>query len=312
MFLRSSDFHGEGPRSRFDWPGATLSIGILIAVLMALSNGPQLGWSSPPIIGALIAAALLALAFVRLEVRSPSPMLDLRLFKRRAFSAQVLASSMSFVGSMAIVFLMPFYIQAVLGYSPGQMGLIMVPGSLVVVLLAPLSGRLSDRYGKRGFMVGGLLIASAGLFLLSRLTVHSSLAMVIGGMVVLRGGAGIFESPNLSSIMSTVTQERYGIVSALVNLVRNASNITSIAIGTAIVTATMASMGYPPSLGAVAGADAGEDALRAFTDGMRTAFAVLTFSLLIGAAASLVKGRPEIPEIASPAPSPQAAGASED
>ena len=295
----------DGHTSVFDWPGAALSTGALVSFLIGMTAGPQVGWTSPLVIGAMLLFAGLMAAFILWELRAPTPMMDLRLFKRRLFALGVLASFISFLGTGSARFLMPFYLQAVLGYTPGQIGLIFMPPALAMVVVGPISGRLSDRYGWRIFNVGGLLLSVTGLFMLGALNESSSLGLVMAGLIILIGGNGIFGPPNNSSILSGVEPSKYGVVSGFLNLVRNSANVTSTALATAIVTATMASMGYPATLGAVSEADAA-GIFGAFTSGLRLAFLIMGGVLFAGIVASMVKGgRPsEAPAQIDEAPRP--------
>jgi len=284
----------DATRPAFDWLGATLSTSILVTFLLAMSMGPRLGWGSLTIVAAFVGAVLFLVGFVWWELKATSPMLDVRLFGRKLFSIGVAASFISFVGMSSVRFLMPFYLQAVLGYSPRQTGLIIVPAALTMVIMGPLGGRLSDRYGWTKFNVGGLLLSATGLFLLSRLTVDSSVTLVILAIVVQSSGTGVFNAPNNSSILSAVEPERYGVISAFLNLVRNSGNVTSIAIATAIVTGVMASMGYLPSLAEVS--ETGDTGLlSAFTSGMTMSYLWMSGLVLAGAALSVLKGaRPRV------------------
>ncbi len=290
IILDNRLFPRPSQRPKFDWLGAALSVGALIALLMAITSGPRIGWESPAISAAAVAFVALLAAFIWWELRTPSPMLDVRLFRQRLFALGVTASFISFLGSTVIMFLMPFYIQSVRGYSPSQLGLIMVPNALAMIVVGPLSGRLSDRFGWRKFAIGGLIISTTGLFLLSRITETTPLAYVMGAMILQSAGLGIFNSPNNSAILSTVDQSRFGVVSALVQLVRNSANVTSIAVTTAIVTATMASMGYQPSLDAVSEVGS-EGVLGAFTSGLRTAYWVMGGLVLAAVGLSIVMSR---------------------
>lgn len=276
-------------RSAFDWPGAALSTSVLVTFLAAMSNGSKLGWSSPPIIVALLGIVIVLGVFVWWELRTPTPMLDVRLFGRRLFSLGVVASFISFIGISSVRFLMPFYLQAVLGYSPRQIGLIVVPSALTMMLTGPLGGRLSDRYGWTMFNVGGLMLSAAGLLVLSRITEQTSVGLIVAAMVIQSSGSGIFQAPNNSAILSTVEQSRYGVVSGFLNLVRNSANVTGIALATAVVTAIMALQGFSPSLAVVS--DSGDTGiLTAFTAGLRTAYLAFGVLVLVGAVLSLLKG----------------------
>lgn len=284
----------------FDWLGAVLSTGVLVTLLLSLTNGHRFGWTSPTIIGTSIGFAVLLIAFVWWELRFSNPMLDLRLFKRKILTLGVSAAFFNFLGSSAVLLLMPFYLQGVLGFGPRSAGLLVMPGALLMSLMGPISGTLSDRFGWRLFTVGGMGSIAAGLFVLSRLDEGSSLALVIPGLILVSGGQGLFFSPNSSSVLSAVELERYGIVSALLNLVRNGSNIISLAMATAIVTATMGSLGFEPSLDAVRESTQ-SGVQHAFSLGLRNAFLTMMGLLIIGMAISVVKTeKAQAPTAASP------------
>jgi EmrB/QacA subfamily drug resistance transporter len=276
LILDGSVFARDTQRPKFDWLGATLCAGALVALMLGLTYGYRIGWASPLILATLIGFAVMAASFILWELHTPSPMLDLRLFKRSVFSLGVSAGFLTFVGGSSVRFLMPFYLQGVLNLTPAWVGLILVPNALCTIFLGPISGRLSDRYGWRTFTVAGLAISAAGMFLLAAVTENSSLWLVIGGMVVQSSGMAIFFSPNNSSVISAAENTRYGVVSALVGVTRNSGNVISIAVSTAIVTITMASMGYAASLDAVA------EAPHAFVSGMRRAYIVLGLLLVLG------------------------------
>ena len=291
VVLDKHRFASDSQRSRFDWLGATLSAASLIALLLAVTTGPRTTWASPFVIGSLFACVVLLSSFIWWELRTSTPMLDLRLFKRRLLSLGVLAAFISFLTSSSARFLMPFYLQSVRGYSPSQTGLILVPNAVAMVVMGPLGGRLSDRYGWRKFNVLGMVQTATGLFLLARVTETSPLGLAIGGMMLAQGGMAMFEPSNNSSILATVEQGRYGVISGLLHLARNAGDVMSIAVSTAIVTAMMASMGYAPSLDVVSGAGGG-DVIHAFNSGLRTAYLIMGSIALVGAVmAFLKKGR---------------------
>ncbi len=278
----------DSHRSGFDWFGAALSTGILMVFLLAASSGRASGWISPAMLVAVFSLVALLTTFIWWELRCSSPMLDLRLFKSRTFSFGVSANFLNFFGSSAILFLTPFYLQQVLGYSAAESGLVVVPSAICLAVLSPLAGRLSDRYGWRLFTVGGLALAATGLFLLSRLDEGSSLPLVVLAMMFQGAGMGVFYTPNSSSILSVVERESYGVVSSFLNLVRNAGNLTSIAVATAIVTTTMADLGFEPSLEMTpAGGAVGVS--HAFILGMQNSYLMMMGLLLVGMAVSIFK-----------------------
>ena len=179
-------------------------------------------------------------------------MLDVTLFRHPVFAVGVAASTISFMSISSVRFLMPFYLQAVLGYSPGAVGLVLVPAAFAMILMGPLGGRLSDRYGWTPFNVGGLALSAAGLFALSRATETSPIGLIVLGTVTQSvGDPASSTRPNNSSILSVVDRSSYGAMSGFLNLVRNSANITGIAVATTIVVTVMGAEGFEPSLAAV-------------------------------------------------------------
>lgn len=288
----------DAGKPEFDWLGAVLSAGAMALFLVAIGNshqildditeGRQLGRVSHFVIAGIPAAAVLLGGFIWWELRARGPMLDLKLFKNAMFALGIAAASTSFLGVYSMFFLMPFYLQGVLGYSVGKSGLILAVFSVVMIVVGPISGRLSDRYGTRAFKVTGMVLTAAGLLLFSRLTETSPLALMMPGMIAIGVGVGMFGPPNVSSILSTVAPPRYGVVSGLLAMFRNAFSVVSIVMATTIVTSAMAAKGYPASLDAVSDTvDLG--LLRAFASGMRLDFLIVGCLLLAGAAMSMVK-----------------------
>ena len=281
--------YGTGSAPSFDWIGAGLSSGALISFLLAMTNGYRIGWSSPPIAAGFAAALVLLLAlFLWWERRTTDPILDLDLFRSRMFSLAISARALSFLSGSSIFFLMPFYIVQVLGYPASRAALMMVPGSIGMAVIGPLSGRLSDRVGTRWPAVLGLALSAASLAILSQLEVDSHWSHVAIAMVLSGSGFGFFSSPNTSAVMGAVPRQRYGIVSAFLNLTRTGSNVIGIAAATTIVSVTMVSMGYAPVLGeAVSGS--GGTAL-AFVSGFKLTFLLALSGVGLALVLTLMRG----------------------
>ena len=291
----------QGSSTRFDWLGAGLSALTLIILLLAMTNGHRFGWTSPIIMLGMFSFVALLGSFVWWELRTSNPMLDLRLFRGRTFSFGVSAAFLSFLGTSATFVLTPFYLQGVLGFSAATSGFAMVSSAVGLTLGGLISGVLSDRYGWRPFTVGGLAVCATGVFLFSLLTDQSSLVFVIAALFLINVGSGTFYSPNASSVLGSVGTASYGVVSGLLNLTRNGAGIISLAMSTAIITATMASLGFEPSLDVVretTGAAVGQ----AFTAGLRNAYLVLVVLILFGMTLSIVQGE-RIIEVQPSAPS---------
>ena len=138
--------------------------------------------------------------------------------------------------------------------------------------------------------MGGLLVSAGGLLILwLRFNRPRPFWFAMAGMVMQSTGIGLFNAPNNSSILSAVEPSKFGVISGFLNLVRNAGNLCSIAIATAIVTATMGSLGYEPSLAGVT-SEGSEGLLSAFTSGLRVAYSIMAFVVLAGVIASAFKG----------------------
>ena len=126
--------------SKFDWVGALLSGATLLAFLMVVGNGEQIGWTSFMALAGAAASAVLLAAFIWWELRVPSPMLDLRLFRMKLVALGVSASFLSFLGTSSVRFMMPFYLQRVLEFSPREVGLLMIPPALGIMIVGRLAG----------------------------------------------------------------------------------------------------------------------------------------------------------------------------
>ncbi len=300
MFLEDDgEFLEERRRStdRFDWIGAALSSGGLALFLLVITNGHRIGWKSPPVVLGLVTVVALFAGFVWWQNRTTHPMLSLGLFRRRSFALGSAASFLSFLAGMSVFFLMPFYLQGVLGYTPGQSGLMIAPTAAFFALAGPISGRLSDKYGFRRFAILGVLISLVSMVILSGLNENSPPELVITALMMQGLGMGIFFSPNASSVLSTVEPERYGIATAFVNMSRNASNLIGVALATTVVTAVMSSQGFEPSLEVIASA-AGNEVQAAFTLGLQTSYRVMTGLLMAALILSAVVGKPSPPKVA--------------
>ena len=278
---------GDGTNDYFDWLGATFSSATLISLLLAMTFGSRYGWDSLFVITAFGIFISSISLFIWWELRVRSPMLDLRLFGKVLFATGVSASWLSFLGSQPVRFLMPFYLQFVLGFSPSTVGWIIVPSAFCMVIAGPVSGRLSDRYGWRLFNVGGMLVAATGLLILVNLDTKGPLIIVQAGMVTQTLGSGAFWPSNNSAILSVISPSSYGVIASFTNLVRNSGNVVGIAVSTAVVTGTMGSLGHPPTLSAINEVSSAP-ILGAFTLGLRNTFWVCMGLTLIAASASLV------------------------
>jgi MFS family permease len=231
---------GADGAERFDVPGALAFMGGLVLLLLSLNQGHAWGWGSLPVVGTLCAAAALLGAFFAVEGRIPAPMLDLKLFGNRMFSAATASALLNYVSLYAVVFLMPFCLIQGRGLDPARAGLLMTAQPLVMAVAAPLSGTLSDRIGSRIPGTLGMILMSAGLFLLSSLGPRAPLASVAAGLAVVGLGTGIFISPNSSALMGAAPPGRQGIASGILATARNAGMVFGVGLAGAVFTTLLA------------------------------------------------------------------------
>jgi EmrB/QacA subfamily drug resistance transporter len=290
-------------REPFDWLGALLWAGLLVTLLFGLNRGPVVGWRSPAVVTLFTASGLLLVVFVLVELRNAYPTIRLSLFRIWGFSAGCTASFSSFVGLQASTFLMPFYLQVALGLGARTAGLLMTTVALTMALVAPFSGRLSDRYGSRGLATAGLVIMVSGLFLLSQVTTaDQGYLPIIGTLVLLGLGIGMFQSPNNSFIFGSVPREHYGVASGFIATMRTTGSSLGITLWGAIVTAQLASQGFEGSLQAAVGnaATRGE-VTPVFLDGVHLAMYAAMAVVFVGIVASALRGARPLPA-SEPAP----------
>jgi EmrB/QacA subfamily drug resistance transporter len=203
-----------------DWPGiAALSVG-LSALVLALVEGNAWGWSSGRIV-ALLAAAVAGLGiFAVIEPRVREPMVDFSLFRSRTFlGANFVAFIVSFA-MFAMFFFTALYMQNILGYSAVQAGVRFLPSTLMIVLIAPLSGRLADRVGPRPLMVAGLTLTAVALFLQTRITVDTGYGLLLPAFVVMGIGMALVMSPMSTAAMNSVAPEKAGVGSGILSMSR--------------------------------------------------------------------------------------------
>jgi MFS family permease len=263
----------------FDIGGAVLFSSLLVTGLLTLTLGPGAGWLAPPTLGGIVLFAVLLGGFLRAERSHPAPMLDFALFRNGAFAFGALGAVVVFMGISATRFLAPFFLQAVRGLNPSQIGLLLLPAAVVTAVTAPFVGRFADRFGVRLFANIGFGVAVLGLVVFTRLDNDTPTWVVVAGLVILALGMSSFSAPNSASILNSVDPGSHGVAAGFVNLCRNTGNVLGIAFGTAIVTMTMARAGFPPSLAAVDPA-AGVGVFAAFTRGVQIAsLALITLAL---------------------------------
>jgi len=221
-------------QARFDIAGAAL-LGLTLASLTsALSIGNDVGWGSPCILGLAATAVVAAGLFVIRELRFEAPLIDHRLFQNRLFAWAVVSLVLSFLAVYATSFLVPFYFEQLRGFSVGKTGLVLAVSPVVMVVVAPISGTLADRFGTRWLAASGMTLLCGGLLLFARLDETSSYGAVTVPQLVAALGMALFQSPNNSALMGAVPHDRQGVASGMIATGRTVGQSVSIAIGGAV------------------------------------------------------------------------------
>jgi EmrB/QacA subfamily drug resistance transporter len=212
-----------------DWLGLVTFSGALFLLVFALVQGNEKGCGSTEIVSFLVGSLVLFALFLIVELRQSRPMLDLTLFRRRAFTgASIVAFSIS--ASMFAMFLyLTLYIQDVLGYSPLQAGLRFLPVTLLSFFVAPISGRLSVRVPVRLLLGIGLLLVSGGLLAMTAVTPTSGWTVLIPGFILAGAGIGLINPPLASTAVGVVHYSRSGMASGINNTFRQVGIATGIA-----------------------------------------------------------------------------------
>ncbi|CAH1194210.1 Riboflavin transporter RibZ [Paenibacillus auburnensis] len=228
-------------KSRIDLPGSLLFAFFIITLFAGLLLGQQLGYGDSKIVTALIAAAASFIAFIVVELRSEAPLLQLSLFKNSLFSLSILCAFLVFVANFCFNIISPFYAQNMLGLSPFYAGFLLMLFPISMVVIAPLSGALSDKIGSELLTFAGLLVMVIAQFGLARLHDGSSVILVGLWIAMLGVGSGLFQSPNNSLIMSKVPRTQLGSAGSVNSLVRNVGMVVGITIATSILFNVMSS-----------------------------------------------------------------------
>ena len=295
---------------KIDIAGSFLSIAGLGTLVFGLIEAPHWGWTSTGTIVALsLGVALLAL-FVLWELHTPDPMLDVRLFRNRAFGVSSLGVTMVFLVMFGFFFIVVQMFQLLYGYGPFESGLRMIPFIPIMIVTTTMSPRLVQRFTTRLVVSTGMLFTGVGVLLLSFLDASSSYGQVLMGMFVMAAGMGLTMSPMTDLIMSSVPRDKAGVGSAMNDTTRELGTTLGVAVLGSVLSSAY-SAGLPAGIeqlpadareavtgslgGALAvseqiggplGAQLAEAAKVAWTDGTQLAFTVGAIIVFVAAAIS--------------------------
>ncbi|MGP3927386.1 MFS transporter [Streptomyces sp. 8N616] len=286
--LRLTESHG--PDNRLDLPGTALASAGLFGIVYALIRGNADGWTDPRILTGLTVGAVLMVAFVAYELRTPWPMLPMSLFRSRAFSAINAASLLMFLGMFGSIFLLSQFLQGVGGYSPMEAGIRMLPWTAMSLVVTPVAGALSDRIGGRPIIVAGLALEALGLALFALvITPGVSYGAQLPALVVSGIGMALYFAPTANVVMASVRTREQGVASGANNAMREVGGALGIAI-----------------LSAVFSAQGGYASPRDFVDGLNPALWTGAAAVAVAAlVALLVPGRHRAPRATGPDDQPR-------
>jgi len=235
---------------RLDIPGLVASGVGLFALTYGLIEANSFGWTSGRILGLFALAAVALTAFVVLEMRQRLPMLDLSLFKNPTFAGANATMMLVALAMFGVFFYVSLYMQNIIGYSPTQAGAAFLPMTILIILIAPIAGKFSDKIGSRWMMGGGMALVATSLLIFSRLDENGGFWNLVPGLIVGGVGMALVMTPTTAAAMGSVEVDKAGVGSAVLNSMRQVGGSLGIAVMGAIVAA---SLHVPPTNPAAAG-----------------------------------------------------------
>jgi EmrB/QacA subfamily drug resistance transporter len=225
----------DRPVAGFDLIGAFLLMMSLLSLTLGLTEGPLLGWLDARVMTAWIIGLAAFIGFLAWERFTPHPMVNLQMFRRRVFSGGLLTAGLLFVGTAFNLLLTPLLLQLVFQFDLRQTGLMLMALPSALSVTAPISGRLSDRFGSQRLTTIGLLLVIAALFSLSREAAVTQPVWLIVSLVTLGCGMGLFQGPNNSAIMGSAPPAALGVAGSLTAVVRTLGQMFGIALAGAVL-----------------------------------------------------------------------------
>lgn len=227
----------EAPE-RFDWFGAVLLGPSVALLLLALTFANDWGWTSPLFFAVSVCAAVSLGLFLAAERRAASALVDMRLFASRTFSVGIMAGLLSYSVLFGSLFLVPFYLERVLGRTPAEAGVLLTPVPLALAVMAPVSGLLTDHFGSRLPTVVGMFLGAVALVGLAMLS-GETLWLMLLLLGILGIGLGLFTPPNNSAIMGSAPPNRLGVAGGILNMTRSLGTSLGVALTGALLSALL-------------------------------------------------------------------------
>jgi EmrB/QacA subfamily drug resistance transporter len=254
-----------------DYAGVATLTASLTALILALVEGNSWGWGSTEIVALLAGAAIGLAAFVAIELRVKVPMVEFHFFSDRNFLGAVVVALIISFAMLGVFFFLALYMQDILHYSPLEAGIRFLPSTLMIVGVAPVAGRLADRYGPRWLIVGGMVLLTGSLYSFTGIAVDSTYLDLLPGFMLLGIGIAMTMSPMTSAAMNAVSVEKAGIASGVLSMFRMLGGSLGVAVTGAIFQ------------GAVGTANFAAASPQDFVDGLSEAMMVSAVVALTGA-----------------------------
>ncbi len=275
-------------REQLDYGGLVLLGAGLFAVLYGVSNVTGSGWTDTYGLEMLI-GFLLIVSFVLLERRVKHPLLDLSIFRSRILTASIFAAFFQSLATFAVLFLVIMYLQGPRGFTPWSSSILLIPGYILGGVVAPLSGRLSDRYGARVLATIGLSVQIVGILVYLTFGLTTSIFVVVLGAVIYGSGNSAFFAPNNSAVMASAPPKAYGVTNGLLRTMANVGMLSSFAVALLIASISIPRE-YAFQIFVGVGKISGDLSL-AYITGMHTALVASIALLLIAIALSILRGK---------------------
>jgi EmrB/QacA subfamily drug resistance transporter len=227
----------RGPYSKLDLPGLALASTGLFGIVFGLVRAQSLGWGSATILASLIAGAALLAAFVLWERRTPEPMLPMYFFAKRSFAVTNVASFAMYFGMFGSIFFLSQYMQNVLGNTPFQAGLKLLVWTGGTMVVAPLAGIFSERFGSRLFMFAGLSLQAGALAWLNLMTsTHLAYSRMLVPFFMAGAGMALVFAPSANAILASVRSDQAGQASGANNAIREIGGVLGVAVLASVFT----------------------------------------------------------------------------
>jgi EmrB/QacA subfamily drug resistance transporter len=221
----------RGPNAHLDLRGLGLASSGAFGVVFGLVEAQSLGWTSPTVLGGLIGGAVLLVAFVGVERRTPEPMLPLEFFRDRGFAVTNVVSVAMYFGMFGSIFFLSQFLQNVLGNSPLQAGLKLLVWTGATMIVAPIAGVLSERYDARWFMVAGLALQAGALGLIATLvSLHTAYSSLLLPFVMGGAGMALVFAPSANAVLAAVRIDQAGQASGATNALREVGGVLGVAV----------------------------------------------------------------------------------